>query len=100
VCSSETFGRRGPEIGLLSQFLKVYSGQGARGIARMSGGEYFLAPMSTALVALLLTVAAVLLVLVERRRTPHRFDVGQVSEGWLIARRAQDAVETEPRIRS
>ena len=66
----------------------------------MSGGEYFLAPMSTALIALLLAVAAALVVLVERRRTTHRFDVGQVSEGWLIARRAQDVVEIEPRIRS
>ena len=56
--------------------------------------------MSMALAALLLTVAAALLVLVERRRTLHRVDVGQVSEGWLIARRAQDAVEIEPRIRS
>ena len=65
----------------------------------MCGDEYFLAPMSTALVALLLAVAAALVVLVERRRT-HRFDVGQVSEGWLIARRAQDVVEIEPRIRS
>jgi hypothetical protein len=67
----------------------------------MCGGEYLLAPlMSTALVALLVTVAAALFVLVERRRALHRFDVGQVSESWLIAQRAQDVVEIERRIRS
>jgi hypothetical protein len=67
----------------------------------MCGGEYLLAPlMSTALVAVLVTVAAALFVLVERRRALHRFDVGQVSESWLIAQRAQDVVEIEPRIRS
>jgi hypothetical protein len=56
--------------------------------------------MSTALVAVLVTVAAALFVLVERRRALHRFDVGQVSESWLIAQRAQDVVEIERRIRS
>jgi hypothetical protein len=67
----------------------------------MCGGEYLLTPlMSTALVAVLVTVAAALFVFVERRRTLHRFDVGQVSESWLIAQRAQDVVEIEPRIRS
>jgi hypothetical protein len=56
--------------------------------------------MSTVLVAVLVTVAAALFVFVERRRALHRFDVGQVSEGWLIAQRAQDVLEIEPRIRS
>jgi len=55
--------------------------------------------MSTALVAVL-TLAAALFVLVERKRALHRFDVGQVSESWLNAQRAQDVVEIEPRIRS
>lgn len=55
--------------------------------------------MSTVLlVAALVAIAATLCVLVERRRTLRRFDIGPVSQSWLVAKRLQDVDQFEPRL--
>jgi hypothetical protein len=48
--------------------------------------------MVAVLAAVLLAAAGIVAVLKgERRRSLHRFDVGPLSQGWLAARRSEDA---------
>jgi len=61
-------------------------------VAKLCNCEYPLPPMFTVLAAVLLAAAGILAVVTaERRRSLYRFDVGPLSQGWVAARRSEDA---------